>query len=105
MIWKTIKIFLDRRAHLITGNIEAGHTALEVDELAQKVREKSGALDNYIGFIDGTVLEITRPDNAVLQKIVYNGHKRKHVVKSQAIITADEMFYHVFGPIEGRHHD
>ena len=66
---------------------------------------KVGALENCIGYIDGTVLEIARPDDAGLQNVVYNGHKHKHALKFQAFTTADGIFYNVYGPVEGRRHD
>ncbi|KAJ0400011.1 hypothetical protein ATCC90586_008117 [Pythium insidiosum] len=39
------------------------------------------------------------------QKEVYNGHKRKHSLKYQAVMAADGMFCDVFGPEAGRRHD
>lgn len=101
----TIKIFDGRRVHLITGYIEAEHSARKVEGLAQKVKKTTGALDSSIGFIDGTVLEIASPDNARLQNSAYNGHKRKHALKFQERNTHDGMLYHFFSSMEGRHHD
>lgn len=49
--------------------------------MEMKLKDKVGALDNCVGSIDGKVLEIDRPDDATLQRVVYNGHKRKHALK------------------------
>lgn len=57
-----------------------------------------------MGFIYVTVLKIARPDDAGLQNAVYNGHKMKHALKSQALTTADGIFYHVYGSMEGLRH-
>ena len=61
------------------------------------------ALPNLCGFIDGTVRPICRPTRN--QKAVYNGHKRTHALKYQAIMAPDGMVSHLSGPIEGRRHD
>ena len=40
---------------------------------------KGSALDNCIGFIDGTCRQICRPGKC--QKALYNGHKHYHCLK------------------------
>lgn len=63
----------------------------------------AGGLGNCWGFIDGTLREICRPTR--FQRAAFSGHKRCHGLKFQAIATPDGLISHVFGPIEGRHHD
>ncbi|CDF38936.1 unnamed protein product [Chondrus crispus] len=63
------------------------------------------ALQNCIGIIDGTVIGIARPKGHKRQRVVYNGHKRKHALKYQAVTTPDGLILHAAGPIEGRRHD
>ena len=36
---------------------------------------------------------------------MYNGHKRKHAIKFQAVIAPDRLILHVYGSVEGRRHD
>ncbi|ETV64587.1 hypothetical protein H257_18550 [Aphanomyces astaci] len=36
---------------------------------------------------------------------MYYGHKRRHAIKFQTVVTPDGIISHVFGPIEGRRHD
>ncbi|ETV76858.1 hypothetical protein H257_09294 [Aphanomyces astaci] len=36
---------------------------------------------------------------------MYNGHKRKHAIKFQSVVTPDGLISHGFGPGEGRRHD
>ena len=55
------------------------------------------------GFIDGTVRPICRP--SIGQQHFYNGHKRVHAVKFQAVVTPGGLFAHLHGPVEGRRHD
>jgi len=71
---------------------------------AQRVLEKGGALDNCVGFIDGTGLFVARPGGA-LQRSVYSGHKRTHMLKFQTVTTPDGLIFHLYGPVEGRRHD
>ena len=55
-------------------------------------------LDTCIGFIDVTVLGISRSKGHLAQRVVYNGHKRKHAMKYQAVNTLNGMIQHVHGP-------
>ena len=56
-------------------------------------------------FIDGTVLGITRLSGNLAQRVAYNGHKRKHAIKYQAVTTPDSLIQHLYGPLESRRHD
>lgn len=40
-----------------------------------------------------------------MQKVVFNGHKRSHALKFQAVTTPDGLILHAYGPVEGRRHD
>jgi nuclease HARBI1 len=72
-------------------------------EYAEGIIRKGSPLRNCIGFIDGTLRPICRP--MLCQESCYNGHKRKHCVKFQSLITPDGLFAQLYGPIEGRRHD
>ena len=54
-----------------------------VYKLVGAVYAKGAALKNCLGFADGTVRPIARPDES--QKVVYNGHKRVHALKFQCV--------------------
>ena len=56
----------------------------QLEGYANAVFRQSHALDNCWGFIDGTVRPICRPVEN--QKTVYNGHKRVHTLKYQAVL-------------------
>ena len=45
----------------------------KLEEYAQAISDRGAALKNCLGFIDGTVRPICRPDQN--QRVVYNGHK------------------------------
>jgi len=51
--------------------------------MADAVAAKGAALQNYFGFIDGTVRPICRPVEQ--QRILYNGYKRLHSLEFQAV--------------------
>ena len=50
---------------------------------ANSVYQKGAALDNVLGFVDGTLRGIAHPIQN--QRVTYNGHKRKHGLKYQSI--------------------
>ncbi|ETP45982.1 hypothetical protein F442_07710 [Phytophthora nicotianae P10297] len=67
---------------------------------------------NIWSFIDGTVRGICRPQprqngtgKMLMQQSVYNGHKRKHGLKFQTLVTPDGLIIHLFGQFPGRNHD
>lgn len=72
---------------------------------AEAIERKSEVMKNCIGFIDGTVIKVARPSKNELQKSCYNGHKRSHALKFQALTLPDGLAIHVGGIEEGRRHD
>ena len=54
-------------------------------------------MDNCLGFIDGTVRPISKPDQN--QRVVYNGHKRVHGVKFQSVALPNGIIGNMYGPI------
>ena len=78
-------------------------TAERIAEFAAAIRDKGAPVAKVWGFIDGTFRKTCRP--SLFQRVVFSGHKRAHGLKFQAVVTPDGLISHVFGPIEGRHHD
>jgi len=64
---------------------------------ADAVHSKGAALDNYPGFIDGTVRPISRPMSN--QRVVYTGHKRVHALKFQTITLPNGLTANMYGPV------
>lgn len=62
-------------------------------------------MQKFVGFVDGTELRIARPSGSMIQRAAYNGHKRKHSLKYQAVNTLDGMIAHLHGPFEGWRRD
>lgn len=81
-----------------------------LSHFAERNRRKGCPLPNCVGFIDGTLITISRPTDD--QRLMYSGHKRKHGIKFQSIVNPQGIFIfiigiivHLAGPFEGRIHD
>lgn len=105
IFWETLESFLELRKSLVFGHVREDFIKPRLERYADAIYAKTNALDNCVGHIDGTVLGIARPNEQGLQEVVYNGHKRKHALKFQAITAPDGLFLHCYGPMEGRRHD
>ncbi|DBA01403.1 TPA: hypothetical protein N0F65_007300 [Lagenidium giganteum] len=67
------------------------------------VKARGAPLACCVIFIDGTVRSICRPSKN--QKYCYSGHKRKHGLKFQSVVTPNGIIAHLFGPIPASRHD
>ena len=70
---------------------------------ADKIYQRGAPLENCFGFVDGSLEPITRPQ--INQRVVYNGHKRKHGLKFQSVAIPNGLIGNLKGPYEGRRHD
>ena len=96
---------MEESQHLLTGKMDTAFVQGRMQEYATRIHDKSSGLTNCVGLIDGTVLGIARPTGYDSQMVAYNGHKRKHRLKYQAVNSPDGLILHAFGPVEGRRHD
>ena len=83
--------------HLLTTFEQQWLQIEQLEQYAHAVFQQSQALDNCWGFIDGTVRPICRPVEN--QKPVYNGHKRVHALKYQAVVAANGLIANLYGPV------
>lgn len=60
-------------------------------------------LKNCVGFIDGSNQYTDKP--GIYESVLYNGHKRAHLVKWQGIMFPNGIMPMPFGPINGRRND
>ena len=67
----------------ITAWNQAILNPLALQQCADAVSDKGAALNNCFGFVDRMVQPICRPGGN--QRMVYNGHKRVHALKFQAV--------------------
>ena len=105
IFWENIDKFMECRGNLLLEPVPQEYLASRAQTFSEAVSNKGGALPNCVGFIDGTVLGVVRPSGHMQQMVVYNGHKRKHALKFQAINTPDGVILHAHGPAEGGWHD
>ena len=75
----------------------------QLEIFAASIHERSAAISNCFGFVDGSLVPICRPGNN--QRIFYNGHKRVHAIKYQAVSAPNGLCVNLSGPYEGRKHD
>ena len=105
IFWEAIDYFVSAQGLLILGQIPRSYIENRAEAFSKAIRDGGAALSNCVGFIDGTVVGISRPTGYMKQLVVYNGHKRKHSLKFQAVNSSDGMILHAYGPVEGRRHD
>ena len=60
-------------------------------------------LDNYWGFIAGTVKACCKSD--INPRFIYNGRKRVQGIQFHLVVTPNGLIANLFGPVEGRKHD
>ena len=78
-------------------------SSLALEEYTQAITRKGSPFTNCFGFIDSTVCPIYHPGEK--QWVVYNGHKRVHALKFQAVAIPNGLIANLYGPVEGRRHD
>lgn len=81
--------------HLLSPDNLATYTAA--------IHNVGAPLDGIWAFIDCTIRCIARP--TWFQRVAYNGHKKFHALKFQALMLLNGIYGHLFGPKPGRHND
>ena len=69
---------------------------------AAKIKEEGSSLDQYVGFIDGAAIRISRPTRG--RQSCYSGYKRCHALNFQSIVDPAGLFLHFWDPFEGYGH-
>lgn len=90
--------------HFLTGSLTAEYMSSRSAMQALMVAENMRSIDNGIGFIDCSAIEISRADYAGLQNVVLNRHKRKQAIKFQAVKLVNALLEHVYDTMEGQRH-
>ena len=70
---------------------------------ANAVHDRGAALGSCWGFVDGTVREMSRPNE--FQRILYNRHKKVHALKFQSVVAPNGFIAKLYGLVEGNCHD
>ena len=94
---QVIDYIYETHGHLVTEwNNQLLHP-VALQSYADAIHRNGAALDNCFVFVDGTVCSICRPTKH--QRFVYNGHKRVHSIKFQAVSIPTGLIAHVYGPV------
>lgn len=89
--------------HLLSSLNQPFLSPANLQQFADVIHQRGAALQNCWGFIDGTVRPVCKPGKN--QRVLYNGHKKVHSIKFQAIATPHGLIANLFGPVEGKRHD
>lgn len=76
---------------------------LNLKKYVAAVHDAGAPLSGIWGFIDCTIRWIACPSQ--WQRVAYNGHKKFHALKFQAIMLPNGIFAHLFGPEPGQHNN
>lgn len=100
----TLVDVLDNRwRHLLDFDTQGVLRPEALAEYATAIHNIGAPATTVWGFIDCTIRRICRP--SLHQRVVYNGYKKYHAMKFQAVALPNGMFGHLYGPIEGRRAD
>lgn len=99
----TTQMLYEKFAPRLLHTLDMPRLIPAIPALSEAVNASARCLRGCWGFIDGTLVEICRP--SVGQKTMFSGHKRKHAVKFQAIVTPDGLIVHMSTAFPGRTHD
>lgn len=103
IFWEELLNFVAIWAELILEDVHKDFWSTRYQLYADAVQKKSHALDNVVAFIGGTNISIARPSGQDIdQRITYNGHKRKHAIKYQALTTPCGLAMHAAGAMVRR---
>ncbi|KAF7356210.1 DDE Tnp4 domain-containing protein [Mycena venus] len=99
-----LAIYLSERwGHLLDFDTNGILSPVRMQEYARAIYNAGAPLDSIYAFIDCTIRHICRP--MLWQQVAYNGHKKIHANKFQALVLPNGLFGHLFGPMEGRRND
>jgi hypothetical protein len=103
-IINTVVVMIDKRwKHLLDFDHTTLLSPLNMARYAKAIHDRGSPLRGVWGFIDCTIRQICRPSYG--QRAAYNGHKKFHALKYQAVMLANGIIAHLFGPWEGRRAD
>ena len=92
-----LSYIFDLHHHRITSWNRSILNPLAIQQYADAVSDKGAALNNCFGFVDGTARPICKLGE--YQRLLYNGSKRVHALKFQAVALPNDLIGHLFGPV------
>jgi hypothetical protein len=105
IFWECVEELVGRQMHLVTSS-KVNLLASRSHTYAKAIFDRGGPLDNCVGFIDCTKIQMARPGGrGSNQRANYSGHKRFHCFSYQTITLPDGLLFSDYGPEDGRRHD
>lgn len=96
---------MQKHGHLLK-KFGAGVINSLAEMYAKAIQEKGTPLENVVGFIDSTKIQICLScGRGSLLLVTYSGHKYFHFLIYQTVTTSDGLMYYMYGPEVGRWHD
>ena len=93
IFWEQMECFVESRGHLIT-TLRTELLAERAELYASAIKDKGAPLDNCVGFIDCSKIQMSRPGgDGEAQRACYSGHKRMHCLVYQTITTPDGLIF------------
>jgi hypothetical protein len=93
----------DRWEHLLGCDDQHLLHPHEMKKYADAISARGAPISSIFGFIDCTIRRICHP--TWFQRQAYNGHKKFHSLKFQAVMLPNGIIGHLYGPFEGRRND
>lgn len=106
IFYEALECLVDSRLELIQGTLETKMLRSRLQSYAAAISREAGpsGVADVALFMDGKLHAIQRPGGG-LQRVCYDGHKRRHGLRFQLIVGPDGIQYHMCGPFEARRGD
>eukprot|EP00171_Calliarthron_tuberculosum_P007558 IDg7558t1 len=105
VFWEVVESFVEARKHLLEV-FRSGLMGRRAEIYSAAIKERGAPLDNCVGFIDCTKIQMSRPGGSgAIQRSCFSGHKRFHCLVYQTVTTPDGLMFNLYGPEVGRRHD
>ena len=98
-----LRFLHERWGNLFTTTNQQWLSPNSLQVFANAIHGKCAPLENYWGFVHGTVRPICRPEEN--QRTVYKGHKKIHAIKFQSVVAPNGLIANSFDTEESRRHD
>lgn len=98
----TVEAIHERWGHLVQ-ELQVDAILPKIDAFCEAIANRGSPLPRCWGFLDETIRKICRPKR--WQRLYYNGWKRVHALKYQAVDSPDGIARQLWGPMLARRHD
>lgn len=106
IFWEQIESFIDGRKHLAQGSIATPMIFNRLEPYASAISEVTGpsGVADVVTFLDAKLYFINRPGGG-LQRVLFDGRKKRHGLRWQALVLPGGILALFSGPYEARMND